>query len=416
MASLSSTPPKMDAPEMSTPQHAHTALEPKKALDISNLMSPPEPVPFDSFQQVGNTNANRSFGSEKRGIPNAPLSPPISPFTKGSNTIDPVPPISITVKDPILYPTSEITSSPPAPLFNAPHSGPTEARRVVDEHIASRPLGLFRDATPPRREDYELALYFKSNVMRMFQENPRGWLRKERAMLRADRALQLGSRPNSKLATILPAARQAQRQPRDAHAQPIRNHANRVKKPDQAKTAPKARRVSRGTGEPASRAPGAAAKAPRAIQATHPMRNTIRVSTTPERGVRTVAPNREDKDFALLPDFCPPLDSLPERSNSLKVDWKGTPLDLSTDPHRNMLHPDELLLAASLRLDCATYLTSKRRIFMRRVECLEIGKEFRKTDAQQACKIDVNKASKLWMAYDKVGWLDPRWTRRFAKA
>jgi len=35
---------------------------------------------------------------------------------------------------------------------------------------------------------------------------------------------------------------------------------------------------------------------------------------------------------------------------------------------------------------------------------LRIGKEFRKTDAQQACKIDVNKASKLWTAFDKVGW------------
>jgi hypothetical protein len=40
------------------------------------------------------------------------------------------------------------------------------------------------------------------------------------------------------------------------------------------------------------------------------------------------------------------------------------------------------------------------------VRALRIGKEFRKTDAQQACKIDVNKASKLWTAYDRVGWFD----------
>jgi hypothetical protein len=78
-----------------------------------------------------------------------------------------------------------------------------------------------------------------------------------------------------------------------------------------------------------------------------------------------------------------------------------------------LLHPDELILASNLRLDCATYLTSKRRIFLRRLECARIGKEFRKTDAQQACKIDVNKASKLWQAYDRVGWLDIQWMREY---
>lgn len=128
--------------------------------------------------------------------------------------------------------------------------------------------------------------------------------------------------------------------------------------------------------------------------------------------MRNAAPNREDKDFEALEDLSPPLDSLPQgRPNSLKVEWKGNALDLSNDPHRHLLHPDELILASNLRLDCATYLTSKRRIFLRRRECALIGKEFRKTDAQQACKIDVNKASKLWQAFDKVGWLNIEWTR-----
>jgi hypothetical protein len=81
-------------------------------------------------------------------------------------------------------------------------------------------------------------------------------------------------------------------------------------------------------------------------------------------------------------------------------------LDLSQDPDRHHLSPAELSLASTLRLSCATYLCSKRRIFEARVRALRIGKEFRKTDAQQACKIDVNKASKLWTAYDRVGWFD----------
>jgi hypothetical protein len=148
----------------------------------------------------------------------------------------------------------------------------------------------------------------------------------------------------------------------------------------------------------------------RSIPANPGRAQSVRVSITPER---TARPSREDKDFNAVPDYCPPLSTLPNRSNCLKVDWKGTPLDLSTDPHRHLLHPEEVHLASSLRLDCATYLTNKRRLFEHRVRCAKMPKEFRKTDAQQACKIDVNKASKLWTAFDKVGWLDINHFRKF---
>lgn len=78
-----------------------------------------------------------------------------------------------------------------------------------------------------------------------------------------------------------------------------------------------------------------------------------------------------------------------------------------------MLHEAEINLAGTLRLSCATYLCSKRRIFQARLNALRIGKEFRKTDAQQACKIDVNKASKLWTAYDKVGWFNRSYFQKY---
>ena len=145
-------------------------------------------------------------------------------------------------------------------------------------------------------------------------------------------------------------------------------------------------------------------KAPRAPKISLPR-------ATPEPGTKRVA--REDKEFDLLTDYSPPTSSLPDKYNSLKVDWRGAPIDLDLDPQRHLLHRDELLLAANLRLDCATYLTSKRRIFKARIEAFKIKKEFRKTDAQQACKIDVNKASKLWQAYEKVGWLHPKWIERY---
>jgi hypothetical protein len=137
---------------------------------------------------------------------------------------------------------------------------------------------------------------------------------------------------------------------------------------------------------------------------------------TPHRSRNTGTSTREDKDFNSIPDYCPPVDAVILRPNSMRVEWKGNPLDLSNDPNCHLLHPEEVQLASVLRLDCATYLTSKRRIFQARLECY-LGrwggggrgkKEFRKTDAQQACKIDVNKASKLWQVYEKVGWLDER--------
>lgn len=158
-----------------------------------------------------------------------------------------------------------------------------------------------------------------------------------------------------------------------------------------------------------------APRVPRAPRATTPARiRQTYGSLTPEPSRRqNVGSTREDKNFNALPDYSPPLSTLPNRPNSLKVEWKGAPIDLRDDPNRDLLHDDELTLAANLRLDCATYLTSKRRIFIARIECLRIGKEFRKTDSQQACKIDVNKASKLWAAFDKVGWLKAEHFRKY---
>ncbi|KAL2020557.1 hypothetical protein VTK56DRAFT_8145 [Thermocarpiscus australiensis] len=360
-----------------------------KPCDISNLMSPPEPAPLDACRTPGMASRKPSSAPETW-VPHQPLSPPISPFAKPTNTIGPAPPLNLGTKDPILYPASEKpVSAPTGPLFR-PTSESVETfraatERLVNEHIASRPAALFRDSTPPRPEDYELALYFKSNCFRMFQDNPKGWLRKERELLRADRKHTSLSFQPSKLPHILPASKPAVPAP-----QATKISAGRVQKPRSPKRKEQTSRPIRATPAPA--------------------RETIRVGT-PEPRVRTVAPNREDKDFEALEDLSPPVSSLPARPNSLKVDWKGNALDLSNDPYRNLLHPDELILASNLRLDCATYLTSKRRIFLRRLECAKINKEFRKTDAQQACKIDVNKASKLWQAYEKVGWLDLGWMR-----
>ncbi|KAL3228616.1 SWIRM domain-containing protein FUN19 [Nakaseomyces bracarensis] len=117
-----------------------------------------------------------------------------------------------------------------------------------------------------------------------------------------------------------------------------------------------------------------------------------------------------------LPDYSPPLSTLPESNrNCLKIEWKGNPMDLSVDPLRSKLHPAELVLASILRLPCDLYLDSKKRLFLEKVYKQKKGMPFRKTDAQKACKIDVNKASRLYSAYEKVGWLDNRHFEKYMK-
>ncbi|KFX85711.1 hypothetical protein V490_09463 [Pseudogymnoascus sp. VKM F-3557] len=111
----------------------------------------------------------------------------------------------------------------------------------------------------------------------------------------------------------------------------------------------------------------------------------------------------KDIDFNSLQDFSPSMFTLGYKGFP-KCNWIGKPSDLSEDPNSYLLHPEELSLAAVLHMDCATYLTSKRRIFIACIECLEDGLPFRKTNSQQACRIDVNKASRLWEAFNNAGW------------
>lgn len=108
-----------------------------------------------------------------------------------------------------------------------------------------------------------------------------------------------------------------------------------------------------------------------------------------------------------IPDYSPDVASLPKGNNrSLKVEWKGQPMDLRSDPNVDKLHPAEVLLASTLRLPCNVYLDSKRRLFYEKVNRFRSGQQFRRTDAQKACRIDVNKASRLFAAFEKVGWLN----------
>jgi hypothetical protein len=112
----------------------------------------------------------------------------------------------------------------------------------------------------------------------------------------------------------------------------------------------------------------------------------------------------DNVNWSELPDYAPSITTLDSSGKTLKATWHGTPVDLSNDIDRANLHPQELNVAATLRLSCAQYLSNKRKIFQGRMQALKDGKNFTKTAAQGACSIDVNKASQLWEAFERVGW------------
>lgn len=120
----------------------------------------------------------------------------------------------------------------------------------------------------------------------------------------------------------------------------------------------------------------------------------------------SVTPSRvHDLSVSQLEDFAPSTSTL-SSGKALRADWKGAPMDLSNDPDVHLLHPAEVYLASVLRLTVAVYLDSKKRLFAEKVHRLRQGLQFRRTDSQKACRIDVNKASRLFSAYEKVGWLE----------
>ncbi|KAL8853340.1 MAG: hypothetical protein Q9221_001816 [Calogaya cf. arnoldii] len=366
-------------------------------------MSPPEPKAMDSFisparaSQSSSTAQLPSYSADNRLAPmsgnaspsktarNLP-SPPVSPWTakqhdsKGKSAAND----ATSSKDPLLYPESSFGSDIAAdqPLFATEPS----MKALVSRHIATHKFK--NTAAIPATKDYLLVLSCVSTVGRHYNSNPGAYLKRAREETEEQyhKAKRVCGKPGIKPTphvAIAPAP--SSKQPkRPFKATPTASPMQRMK-----------------------RTPKATAKAsPVNTLLDFPVRG--RAATPEVRAPGTKRP--EDVDYPAIPDYSPPVSTLPPNNpKSLKADWQSNNiLDLSNDPDRDLLHEAELNLAGTLRLTCATYLCSKRRIFAARLQALKIGKEFRKTDAQQACKIDVNKASKLWTAYDKVGWFNPK--------
>ncbi|ORX99817.1 SWIRM domain-containing protein FUN19 [Clohesyomyces aquaticus] len=369
---------------------------PSHRLTVSSLLSPPEmkrsesfgstigaPIvrtPFSSFnsQQSKPSMGERllSFQAAPSSSRDAYASPPISPFDSQSQKENMDCSADSEMRDPQLFVPVDAASSiaPDEPLFPQ-EQGDASANSLIAQHMKSPEFASL--PIKPAREDYELAVSFVSTVYQSYNKDPKAWYRQERQFDH------LYGRPTG-----------VQKRPVLKKLAPAPSSASRKQKV----ALPRLPRQPR----PPKRTP---------VSQVYHSFDASPLSVSPK--VPRPATNRDDTDYNSLPDFSPPIDTLPKgNSKVLKADWKGQVLDLSNDPDRHLLHEAELNLASTLRLTCATYLCSKRRIFQARIEALRIGKEFRKTDAQQACKIDVNKASKLWQAYEKVGWFKPDFFRQ----
>lgn len=319
------------------------------------------------------------------------LSPPISPLTKinvGDNVA------THSVKDPILYPEEPL--SPSNPLFGSKLS--PEEQNVISGHIEARkttplPAGV----RTPKREEYELFYYLFKEVAwtNYFQSTRAGraaWLERERAQLKMDAQARIGRKAK-------PISRIMKEKPLMARPSGL----------------PMSTTVTGLSARPRSSSKVVKTTISRPIR-TNPTKTIhSRVSDTPQPEKKRTT-TQADQDFNSIPDFCPPLSTLTS-NNVMKTPSVTNAREFEKHELHllPLLHPDEQRVAANLRLDPATYLTSKRRIFVARLRHFHEGKVFRKTHAQIACKIDVNKASKLHTAFESVGWFDDKWMRNLPR-
>lgn len=357
------------------------------------MVSPPEALPYDSFVSPPLTATRYSSSEPMTGIQQhgskMDISPPACGPPKNMASLLSPPPSPFTRAVPATTEPAVVMADPT--LFSAPNSPALVSQRPLFDDAEQFADLISKRASPAAIQDPKLRptvqeySVFVSAAFELCRRDPGKWLEREKrymanvptqwASLNKVQKVSTTSSTSTIGRTLAPARKQI----------PASSPAKVQRTPRTPKTTPK----FPGGYEGLVRAHNAGIISPGSATATR-----IRQPAT-----------REDTDFEAIPDYCPPLSTLNENSK-FRVEWKGTPLDLSRDPHRHLLHPAEITLASILRLSCASYLTSKRRIFNEKIIRHRQGMEFRKTDSQKACKIDVNKASKLWSAYEKIGWFD----------
>ena len=325
---------------------------------------------------------------------------------------------ALNARDPVLFPSDGAERHVQQALFPS-----TPFRKVIDDaiskHMAETVHKFSRKVKAPTREEYTFAATCVPTIGRSYNNNPGAYMKRQREeeedmYRKTKRICAAPGQPKHQVNQPRAIAPRPPRQPRKqtfpAVAAMPTNRPRRTPKPT-PKASPEMEDLEY-SGIVAPRLPALQFPAKVLPKAKTVLKaNSIR-SETPE--VRAPVAKRDDKDYNSLPDYSPPLTTLDNSAVGLKTDWtSNNPYNHSNDVDRHLLHTSEVKVAETLRLSCAQYLCSKRRIFEARLNALRVGKHFRKTDAQKACKIDVNKASKLFAAFEKVGWLDASYFEKY---
>ncbi|CAK1362122.1 SWIRM domain-containing protein [Cercospora beticola] len=376
--------------------------EKKRMGTGSHLLTPEEPT-IDSFDEPQPVRVVE------------PRSPPESPAFRPLSALD-----AASQEDQQLYPVSDSTHA--QPLFHSNTTPRTTPDRDSSASVASEPATSPK--TPISGKDQHWSRKNSSGVIGIVQRynaDPHAWRQKcldelmemKRLKLEARQLPPPTSRPvnrdshtqrlleslgKSRVAKSTPAAVETIERRSEKVASPIR--PTRANASDESRRQPPTKRHIRQTSTPtntlAALSQASAAPKPRTRQ-------------PPSKVVE-----RKDQSWTEVVDYCPPKESLDSMSRKLSVEWTNkNHQDLSQDPDRVHLHPQELAVASTLRLKCDRYLLIKRLIFQEKVKFLKENKEFNKTSAQNCCNVDVNKISKLWQSFNDVGWFDRHWFEQY---
>ncbi|KAJ9630765.1 hypothetical protein H2203_001289 [Taxawa tesnikishii (nom. ined.)] len=285
--------------------------------------------------------------------------------------------------DPQLFPSENKLRHSEAMQRPEPEQTPSISD-IISTHMA-RQARTLPPLPQPKEDEYQLIadVVMVSRVLKKVARDPKAWANRELEYLSA-----------MKTSTT-------------THAQTSKATRKTTTTKTTKTSAPKRRRVAK---DPLAPKPE---RVQRKARSEHDSLSPVFMDAIAHTKPSKPAPSKDTTLYTEIPDYCPPISTLGDNPRALKVTWPSQPLDLSADPDRHLLHESEIYVASALRLTCQAYLRAKRRLFQARFQSYCNGKEFRKTTAQQACKIDVNKASSLWSAFEKVGWFDPEWMEQY---
>ncbi|KAK9235124.1 hypothetical protein V1525DRAFT_410920 [Lipomyces kononenkoae] len=349
----------------------------------SQMEKPALPTPLMAASDVLIPDDKRSPAAQ-RSSSSTMLSPPPSPFASVDG--------HTSKADPPLFASSHASSAVLRGAMFRPLVDVVRQNRGEASSVAAASSSLLK--TDNKNENSE---YFQSTVYEQYAKSPRRWLAAQREMLKLYKP---------QIATVISVTATTTTQPSTTNPTP---RPSRVTKPRTQIQSPSSAGMTTRNSAPSSPRIASSKKVrPSNVSPTAFTLPTAhkRSSLSPESSPRTSTVH--DIELDDVPDFCPPLSSL-DGTRGMRTDWKGTAMDLSNDPDRELLHPYEIQLASVLRLPCAMYLDSKKRIFAERVFRARKGLQFRRTDSQKACRIDVNKATRLFVAFERAGWFDDKW-------